>query len=277
MTVVIDLSSPKSWTNNARGGIKHNLGRNGKIMNKARYTSPSLLFKTSLLQSLKEPIRPVIITIEYFAEIGNVESDILFFNPSNSLKELISIINIPKSYPYQLTIENTNSVAIRLSIDTIKVEKIKRLNMPFYSEEQSQSQQNDMAALLAATQANNAALLNLIQVTEDASNAEIAAENEDLTVGDPVVLAIGTTPTLLSAANDNKRGLLINNQGNTKIKLFATDNAIAATTTYTTGGHIFDMTTKGIYEVPEAFVKTNIYAVGNAANGSVSVTTSTAI
>lgn len=218
----------------------------------------NILPKDAKLQNLK-------LTITYHSDLGNILDDIFYINVGDNKKSILTIIQPAKEFPYRFKIENFNRESINCELFLLK----HNLNFsmpPFFPEEQTENQ--DLAALAAATQANAQAIANLSQAISGIN------ENEDLNVLDPVIYTIGTTSVLISPANDSNRGVLINNQGNTKIKLFATDNTIPATTSYGSGGHIFDMTGKGIYEVPDSFVTTNIYAVGNVANGNVSVTVS---
>lgn len=234
------------------------------------FESDKLRIEVKLLNpSIQAQALPLELTIEYQESI----KDELFLIVPNYKKSIAEIVENIKLYPFKLSLFNPNKSPISVLVSLPKIQPVKRRIMPFYSEEGTQSA--EMSALLAATQATNEAIAGLTQVVTETSATELETANEDWTVLDPVIHAVGTVPELLSAANDNNRGLILNNQGNTKIKLFVTDNVLPPTTGYASGGHILDMTTKGIYEVPEKFVKTNVYAIGHAAGGSVSVSLST--
>jgi hypothetical protein len=175
--------------------------------------------------------------------------------------------------PYKLSAKLQGNIRVGTQLTIWEYTPPLNTLMPFNPETDNTSTNLELTALATAT-AENAAAINALSGAVLGQPAAIAdaIDNNDVTTLDPQVKVVGTVPVLLLAKNDNTQACLISNQGNSKIKIWAQDAPLPATTGYNSSGYIYDMTGKGSYEVVAPLYKTNIWAVGNLANGSVSVT-----
>jgi hypothetical protein len=185
-------------------------------------------------------------------------------------------LSLSPDWEYQLSILNPVGIA-KTSIEIWEYNQPQSfINMPWQSSENSPT--TDLTPLITATAANATAIAGLSTAIAAQPNAIAnALASDDTNVLDPVTSVVGTVPVLLSAANDNNQGLLINNIGTTKIRLWSRDSLLPNSTLYSADGYFFEMPGKGVYEVPDPFYKANVYAISNAAGGNVTVTRSVAV
>jgi hypothetical protein len=190
-------------------------------------------------------------------------------------KEYIQFLTVFADAPYSLKFKNPDAtIRSKISIWEYIPEQTIYSNMPFYPEGGG-TDPAAQQALLTATNANAAAIAGLALAVTAQPNAIANAINNDTVNTLPAELfTIDTVPVLVLVKNNLTRGANISNQGNSKVKLWVSDTAIAPTTGYTSSGYLFHMEGKGSYEIPEPFFKSNIWAIGNVAAGQVSVTRS---
>jgi hypothetical protein len=245
-------------------------GRGSYFFERKVFPSDILRLKIEILlvnSSLDNTVITPTVTITYNENID----DEIFRVRVGINKPLGTIIENIKPHPFTVRLDNPNRSPITA---LLQLPIFKRSSMPFYPEGNDSPVASD-PALLAAVQAQATATAQLVATMQAQPSAIAdALGSDDINTGDAITETVGTTPKLLSVQNDNNVGLLLNNQGNTKIKLWVTDNLLPASTGYNSNGHFFEMPGKGLYEVPSPFYKSNIYAISSGANGSVSVTKS---
>jgi hypothetical protein len=231
-----------------------------------------LKVEASIINSFSQTqILPATLTVIYEE---NIEDEIFAISVGDR-KSLATLIDNLKPYSFKLRLDNPNKSPLLVLLQKPKVTRINiSPYMPFYPEGISTPQPAD-PALLAAVAANAAATAGLV-VAMNAQPAAIAnAVNNDTTkTMPPEPFTIDMVPVLVLAKNNLTRGANISNQGNTKIKLWCSDDPITAGTGYNSGGYLFHMEGKGSYEIPEPFYKSNVWAVGNVAGGQISTTRS---
>jgi hypothetical protein len=219
--------------------------------------------------SIQNQILPCTLTVVYDE---NIQDDV-FRISAGYPRSIATLIENLKPYSFKLQLDNPNKSPLSITVCKPKLSRLNAPRMPFYSEESGSN--TELQALIQATTDNAVAINNLSQsVSAQPSAIADAIQGDNINTLDPVGYVVGTTPTLISSGSDDNAGLMISNQGNTKLKLWAMDTVLAASTGYNSGGYFFDMPGKGLFEIPAPFFKANIYAISNTANGSVSVTKS---
>jgi hypothetical protein len=219
-------------------------------------------------------ILPATLTVIYSENID----DEIFTISVGDKKPLTTLIDNLKPYAFKLLLNNPNKSPLLV---LLQQPKIKRINlsqypqyMPFFPEGTGSPAPAD-PALLAAVAANAAATAGLVTAINAQPAAIANAVNNDTTKTlPPEQYIIDMVPVLVLIKNNLTRGANISNQGNTKVKLWVSDDPIAPGTGYNSTGYLFHMEGKGSYEIPEPFFKSNVWAVGNVSAGQVSVTRS---